>query len=137
MYLLTANAEYERNAIDTMRPLLPALGRAPSAFGRMLSALDFYLGGPAEVALVGYFDRDDLKALVRAVWQPYAPNKVVAACEPGDLQAPQEVPLLEGRTSIRGKATAYVCRNYICQAPATDPEEVIRELAGRDEGIDV
>ena len=137
LYLLTANPDYEQYAVGIIQPLLPALGRAPAAFGRMLSVLDFYLGGPAEVALAGRFDREDMRAMLKAVRAPYAPNKVVAAYEPGHEDIASDIPLLEGRTSVRDKATAYVCRNYICQAPTTDPSEVVRQLTSQDEGIDV
>ncbi len=138
LYLLTANSEYEEYALGIIKPLLPALGRAPTAFGRMLSVLDFYLGGAAEVALVGHFGHDDMNAMLRAVRTPFAPNKVVAAYEPGAEDVAREVPLLEGRPAVKGKATAYICRNYICQAPSTDPEEVLAQLMGNDEdGIEV
>lgn len=137
LYLLTANVDYEKYAVSIIQPLLPALGRAPSAFGRMLSALDFYLGGPSEVALVGEFGKEDMQAMLRAVREPYVPNKVVAAYEPGNEAAAAEVPLLESRPAVRGMATAYVCRNYICEAPTTDPAEVVRLLGIGDEGIDV
>jgi uncharacterized protein YyaL (SSP411 family) len=104
----------------------------------MLSVLDFYLGGAAEVALVGKYEDHDMRALLRAVREPYVPNKVVAATQPGDVNAPREIPLLEGRKTVQDRAAAYVCRNYVCQAPTTDPAEVRRLLAGEeDEGIEV
>ena len=137
LYLLTANPDYEKYAVGIIQPLLPALGKAPAAFGRLLSALDFYLGGSAEVALVGHFERDDMKAMLRAVREPYIPNKVVAAYQPGNEEAAKDVPLLEGRPAVRDKATAYVCRNYICEAPTTDPNEIIRLLGMTDDGIEV
>jgi uncharacterized protein YyaL (SSP411 family) len=129
LYLLTAEPDYERRALDTMRPLLDALGRAPTAFGRMLCALDFYLGSPAEVALIGDMRLEDMLDMLRAVWRPYVPNKVVAAAPPGDTEAARVVPLLAERTQVDNRATAYVCRNYICQAPTTNPSEVERLLA--------
>jgi uncharacterized protein YyaL (SSP411 family) len=142
LYLLTAESDFEKYAVETMRPLLDVLGRAPSAFGRMLSALDFYLSSPAEVALIGKLNDDDMSAMLRAVWQPYAPNKVVAASEPGDNEAARVVPLLADRPQVKRSATAYVCRNYICEAPTTDPAHVTRLLdASRgtvlDEGVEV
>jgi uncharacterized protein YyaL (SSP411 family) len=32
-----------------------------------------------------------------------------------------KVPLLEGRGLVDGQAAAYVCRNFACQLPVTDP----------------
>jgi uncharacterized protein YyaL (SSP411 family) len=128
--LLVAEPDYEKYAVETMRSLLEVLGKAPTAFGRMLSALDFYLSSPAEVALVGEFPAGDMMQMVRAVWKPYAPNKVVAARDPGDEEAAQIVPLLADRPQVKGQATAYVCRNYVCEAPTTDPATVIALLSG-------
>jgi len=39
------------------------------------------------------------------------------------------VPLLAGRTPIEGRAAAYVCRDFVCDLPVTDPEELLRQLA--------
>jgi uncharacterized protein YyaL (SSP411 family) len=131
LYLLTAEPDYEKYALETMRPLHGVIGQAPTAFGRMLCALDFYLSSPSEVALIGQLLAGDMLEMVRAVWGPYVPNKVVAAGEPGDKVAAEIVPLLADRPQVDGKATAYVCRNYVCEAPTTDPEEVVRLLTGR------
>jgi uncharacterized protein YyaL (SSP411 family) len=108
LYLLTARSEYEHYALKVFQPFLPALGSAPTAFGRLLSAVDFYLSGPAEVALVGELDSAGMRAMERAVWQAYAPNKVVAGHAPGDLAPVAEIPLLEDRPMVRDQATAYV-----------------------------
>lgn len=141
LYLLTANSEYEDLALRIFQPFLPALGSAPTSFGRLLSAIDFYLGGPAEVALIGPFENPVMQELVRATWRPYAPNKVVAGYQPSDSGTIPDIPLLENRPMLHGNPAAYVCRNYICEAPTSDPAEVVRLLTGRPTdnsvGIDV
>ena len=42
--------------------------------------------------------------------------------------AETNVALLAGKKALEGRATAYVCRNYACQAPTSDPEELRRQL---------
>ena len=59
----------------------------------------------------------DTEAMLRVVFEPFVPNKVVAG---GDA----DIPLLEGRHTRNGHATAYVCEHYVCQAPTTDPQEL-------------
>jgi uncharacterized protein YyaL (SSP411 family) len=39
------------------------------------------------------------------------------------------VPLLAGRDLVDGAAAAYVCRNFACQLPVTDPAVLRAALA--------
>ena len=104
------------------------MSRYPSAFGYMLSAMDFYLSEPKEIAIVGKLDSHEARLFAEEIYSRYLPNKVVAACEPNDEDAASEIKLLTGRTSVEGKATAYVCRNYTCLAPATTVEKLAVRL---------
>jgi uncharacterized protein YyaL (SSP411 family) len=119
--VLTDRQHYRSAAEGVLRLLSEPLGRYPLGFARSLDALDFLLGTPKEVAIVGRAGAADTEALLRVVFEPFLPNKVVAG---GDAH----VPLLEARPSLDGKATAYVCEHYVCKAPTTDPEELRKQL---------
>ena len=121
--VLTRQQDYTRRAVAILRALRPAMSRYPSAFGYMLSGLDFYLSEPKEIAIVGRIDSHEARSFGEEIYSRYLPNKVVAACEPGDEAASAAIKLLAGRNAIDSKATAYVCRNYTCLAPATTAEE--------------
>ena len=56
------------------------------------------------------------------------PNRVVAGARAGDTMAAAGIPLLADRGAIEGRPTAYVCRNYTCQLPVTEPEALGRQL---------
>jgi uncharacterized protein YyaL (SSP411 family) len=56
------------------------------------------------------------------------PNKVVAGRSEDDEEAAGLVPLLAERPMREGMPTAYVCVNYACQNPTTDPEQLKRQL---------
>jgi uncharacterized protein YyaL (SSP411 family) len=102
--------------------------RAPGAFGHLLCALDLHLASPHEIAIVGHPSSEGTRALIGEVFKVYLPNKVVALAAPGDLMAPQKIKLLENRNEVDGKATAYVCRNFYCEAPVTEPERLKAQL---------
>ena len=125
---LTGNEAYARKGVTVLRLQSDALMKYPSAFGRALSALDFYLSSPKEIAVIGDSDSDDTRALLHAIWSQYVPNKVVAAATDHDGHAAQLVPLLRERPKVEGKATAYVCENYTCLPPVTDSAELARLL---------
>ena len=105
---------------------------APGGFGQALCALDLYLGPSYEVAIVGAPKAADTKALldvvVRARWRP---NLVLAVAASDGEDAAMTVPLLADRTSIRDKATAYVCQRFVCRLPVNDADELAQQLTSR------
>jgi uncharacterized protein YyaL (SSP411 family) len=66
------------------------------------------------VALAG----EDTAELARVVRSRLRPNVVVAGGEADG------VPLMEGRTPVGGRPTAYVCERFACQRPVTEPAEL-------------
>src|SRR5687768_11985546 len=106
---LTGNEGYARHAVTILRLQSDALVRYPSAFGRLLCALDFHLSAPKEIAVIGNRESTDTEALLSATWGLYVPNKVVACAQEGDSTAAHLIPLLRERPQARGQATAYVC----------------------------
>jgi uncharacterized protein YyaL (SSP411 family) len=104
--------DLERRAVGVFRLLRDAVGRAPHAFGHALSALDLHFSPPRELAVVGPVDSE----VARAALEPFQPNTVVAV-GPAD-----GVPLLAGKNLVDGHPAVYVCENFACLAPTTDPK---------------
>jgi uncharacterized protein YyaL (SSP411 family) len=125
--VFTGEETYRTKALAALRPMADLLARHPTGFGRFLCALDFNLGPVVEVALVAPAD-NGLAPLAAEVFGRYLPNRVVAGMREGDPAAATGLPLLEGRRVVDGRPTAYVCRNYACDLPATDPATLARQL---------
>jgi uncharacterized protein YyaL (SSP411 family) len=126
---LTGEERYEARALQALRPVADLMARHPSGFGRFLCALDFHLGPRVEVALVALPAGDGgMEALAAEVFGRFMPNRVVAGMVAGDTAAAAGVPLLTSREAVGGRATAYVCRNYACDLPATDRATLARQL---------
>jgi uncharacterized protein YyaL (SSP411 family) len=120
---LTGDASYERHAVSHLRLLHELAPRHATAFGHLLQALDFHLGRVREVALAG--DRDGVEALAEVVRERLRPYVVLAGRVGG---APSDVPLLEGREGVDGRAAAYVCEHFACRLPVTDADALRAEL---------
>jgi len=120
----TGEQSYRKRADDYLQPLADIMTQHPQAFGHVLGALDFALSPSKEIAVLGPLATDDTIALLEATNKHYLPNSVLAYCVPDDQQAIQTVPLLADRPLKDGKATAYVCQNFACQAPVNTAEEL-------------
>jgi hypothetical protein len=124
---LTGEHSYEQRAVGVFRLLHEVAGRHPQAFAHLLQAMDFYFAPVKEIAIVGP-DADALAHVVRARFRPH----VVLAGRPpaGRGETPPDggqraVPLLEGRD----QPGAYVCENFTCKRPVSEPAELEELLA--------
>ena len=125
--ILTNNERYREIAQAVLGLIADSTRRYPSGFGYALSAMDFLVSSPKEIALVGK-DLNDFKSLLEVVWGKYLPNKVVAPGFVNDVEAIEALPLLQNRSLIDGRAAAYVCQNYTCQQPVTEPQDLAKQL---------
>ena len=66
--------------------------------------------------------REDLRPLERVVRAEFRPHLVLAGAR--DAAQADGVPLLAGRAPVDGRAAAYVCENFACQRPVTEPDEL-------------
>lgn len=117
---LAIQSRYEDIARASIIPMQPLMERHPLGFGQWLIALDYTLSHPREIAIVGKPQEEDTQAMLEVVSTGFRPHQVIAAARPGS--GVSEVPLLEGRDLIDGRAAAYVCVDYFCRPPITDPE---------------
>jgi uncharacterized protein YyaL (SSP411 family) len=111
---LWGDPELERQAIGVFRLVTRMLPQAPSAFGHALCALDLHFSPPREIAVIGPPDAD----VARAALAPFQPNTVVA------FGPSEDVPLLHGKGLVDGRPAVYVCENFACQRPVTEPSSL-------------
>jgi len=121
---LSGEASYEESARGAIALLHPIAARHPLAFAHLLRAVDFLLAEDVrEVAVVG--DPAAREPLVRAVRAAFRPHVVLAGGD-GDPAgaAAAAVPLLAERRAgaTGGRAAAYVCERFACQAPVDEPD---------------
>ena len=125
--ILTGNMEYRSIAETNLESMHLPLTRYPNGFGYLLGAADFYLGPVKEIAVVGDLKSGETRRLLEVVHGRFLPNKVVAILDPNATDGAGDLPLLEGKTLVKGRPAAYVCENYTCKAPVTEPSQL--ELA--------
>jgi len=122
---LQHDAEYRRRAAFILETLAEPMTRYPTAFGHLLGCADMEINGAIEVAIVGDTRAAGFKALERAVAEQYVPSLVLAGGLTGNSSP---VKLLDERSLLDAKPTAYVCRGYTCDKPVTEAASLSDQL---------
>ncbi|MFH9978370.1 thioredoxin domain-containing protein [Streptomyces sp. NPDC017179] len=127
-YAAHTGSEAHRTAAERALSMVGALGpRVPRFTGWGLAVAEALLDGPREVAVVGpSLDDAASTALHRTALVGTAPGAVVAYGTPDS----EEFPLLADRPLVHGEPAAYVCRDFTCDAPTTDPDRLRTALGG-------
>jgi len=125
---LTGDSRYREAADAAIATVTPYLARYPTGFANWLLAAHLAVEGIDELAVVGDPNEEATQDLIAAgveAARRAGRNLVVAFSADPDASA---VPLLAGRTTIDGRPTAYLCRNFACRLPVTDPAALAAEF---------
>jgi uncharacterized protein YyaL (SSP411 family) len=119
------DVDARRRATWIIETQFQTMQRYPSAFGHALGVADMLIHGAVELAIVGQPGAADFTSLERAAAERYVPSLVLAG---GPPSTNNDIALLADREARDGHATAYVCRSYACEAPATSVELLVEQL---------
>jgi hypothetical protein len=118
---LTGDSRLEEKAAELTRAFAGSISRTPQASTMMLTALDFLSGPTKEIVIAGSPAAEDTQAMIGFLRRSFSPGQVIILRPPG--KEGEEISALAPYTELmkmrEGKATAYVCENFTCQAPVT------------------
>ena len=131
----------DERARKTIGAFAPTLSHFASAMPQMLVALEYSLAKPRQIVIAGKIDplkdglavanNDATKTLLAELRRHFLPNKILMLADGGEGQkffsAKNEA--IAAMSPIGGKPAAYVCENFTCKAPVTDPRELEKVLA--------
>jgi uncharacterized protein YyaL (SSP411 family) len=126
--LLTGESDYDRRARAILRSVGGVIDRQPSAFGRMLAVAHRALAEQVDVVIAADLGDGAAQELRNVALAAYAPDLVITSVAPAAAYG--EWPLFESKSTRSGRAMAYVCRGYACEAPTSDPVDMARQIAG-------
>ena len=127
---LRGDKELEERAKKTISALSPTLSRFPSAMPQMLVALDFSLSFSRQIVIAGKRDAPETKALLTEVHRHFLPNKILLLADGagGQKYLGEKLEAIRAMSTVDGKSAAYVCENFSCKAPVTDPKQLAELL---------
>ena len=116
------NEEDTKRSARVVQAFGAALRRAPLALPQMLVALDFQLGPTRQIVIAGTPGAADTTAMLQAARTPFLPCSIILLADGGAGQEflAARVDLFKDIKPLDGKATAYVCQNYVCHLPTND-----------------
>src|SRR5438477_417679 len=121
-------AERARKTIDAFAT---TLSHFPSAMPQMLVAVDYSLSKPRQIVIAGKPGAPDTKALLKEGRRHFLPKTVLLLADGGEGQKflGERNEAVRAMSLIDGKPAAYVCENFTCKAPATDPKHLAELLS--------
>ncbi len=124
---LTGDPDLAQKAAELGKAFSGDVGKMPSGFTQMMSALDMAIGGGQEVVIVGDPEAPDTIAMLDALRRPFLPDKVVLlkTSDEGEEGIVKLAPFLKDHHQVDGKVTAYVCRDHFCSNPTTDLQTML------------
>lgn len=132
---MTGSARFEERAVEVGRAAGDVVRRMPAGFTALLMGLDFAVGPTAEIVIAGEPGAADTRAMLKVLGERFDPNRVVLLRPRSGGEAMTKIaPFVEAMQARGGRATAYVCRDYRCEAPVDTPEALRARLdAGEGE----
>ena len=116
---------FER-AEKTIEAFAPQISHFASAMPQMLVALDLTLSNPRQVVIAGDRESTETRTLLAEVHRHFVPNKILLLADGagGQNYLGERMEAVREMKPVAGKAAAYVCENFTCKAPVTDPGEL-------------
>ncbi len=127
---INASSGLEDIAAESGKAFSKTANDSPLFHTQLLTALSFAVGPSYEIVIVGKSNARDTAEMLRAVRSNFIPNKVIIFRPTNRDNSALDG--IAGYTkefeSIDGKATAYVCQNYVCSLPTTDIDKMLELL---------
>ena len=123
-----AGAERARKTIDAFAA---TLSHFASAMPQMLVAIDYSLSKPRQIVIAGKKDTPETKAIFREVHRHFLPDTILLLADgaEGQKYLGEKNEAIRAMSMVDGKSAAYVCENFTCKAPVTDPKALSELLA--------
>ena len=135
LYAHTGEADYLHRAERVLRLYRQHMEQQPFGYGSLVGVSIDYLIKPQEIVLIGEPDAADTGDMLDTVYRSYVPYKTLIQIDPQHVEsAVAALPLLRdvlaGKSQVGGKATVYVCHDFTCSLPVTEPAELAALLSG-------
>jgi uncharacterized protein YyaL (SSP411 family) len=127
---IRGSKEWQERGQKTIAAFASTLATFSSAMPQMLVALDYSLSKPRQIVIAGKLDTPATKMLVAEVHRHFLPTTILLLADGADGQKylGEKLEAIRAMSMVDGKPAAYVCENFTCKAPVTDPKALAELL---------
>jgi len=115
--------DFRESAERALAAFASRLQLAPAAVPQMLAACEFALGAPREIIFAGARHSAPLDAMLRELNTRFVPSRVLLLVDSPETRdkLAASVPSIASMSAGEDGTRAYVCRDYTCQLPVSEP----------------
>src|SRR5438874_5635244 len=130
-----SDKQFEERGRKTIDGFAATVNHFASAMPQLLVALDFSLSKPRQIVIAGQAGNERTRELLKEVHRHFLPNKILILADDGTGQKffSEKNEAIGAMSPVDGKPAAYVCENFTCKAPVTDPK-ALRQLLSSGRG---
>ena len=129
---LTGSIEWEDRANELINLFGQSINQQPAGYGFFLMGALFASRPSREIVITGEKDSAATEQMLQLVQKAFLPDTIVVFKSPGGEQGADRLASYIREMPVkRDETTAYICENYMCRQPVTDPEE-LRRMIVRD-----
>ncbi len=125
LFLLTGDLKWSQRAGNLLEGFAAQIEGYPAGYTQLLHGAALLIEPTREVVISGRSGSPDTEKLFEVVRRSYTPETTL-------LFRPEENPKMitelakftAEMESVGGRAAAYVCQNFVCESPLTEPAEL-------------
>lgn len=124
------NPELKVKSSQILNDFQQLITETPTSVSQILIALDFSLQKPQQIIIAGRPYAKDTQHCLKMVHKFFLPHAIILGADGADGQdyLAQKASIIGPAKPIEGKATVYICDNYICETPVNEIEELRKLL---------
>ena len=129
--VFTGEDKYQDKAILNIESVGSYIFNSPQGAGNWLASVDFVFGERLEVAIIGSLDSHETHQMLATINSFYLPNMILVAQDPKSVITSINIPTLTHKVMIDGHSTVYLCREYVCEKPVINIEQLSYQIENR------
>src|SRR5690606_11504202 len=130
--IITDDSSMSDKAVKSLELFYPDLDKVPFSSPQMLFALYYHMKSPKEIIISGDKNNKEFKELLKTINSKYIPNRILLYA---DDSIGKISPFIKNITQGGADNKVYICENYQCELPISDPERLWDALSNLEISI--